>query len=794
MDEKMIANNISGLSIKEVEESLKNGQNNKMVDENAATTRSIIRQNIFTYFNLIFAIISLLLIIAGSFKSLTFLPVIIINIIIGIAQQLRSKKVLDQLNVISKSSYQVIRDGKYQSVPIDELVLDDIILLDEGRQIPADATLVDGKVSVNESLLTGEEDEIEKVIGSDLKSGSSIISGKCLAKLTAVGNDSYAAKLTQKAKEVKHKKTDMIRAIEGIIKFAGIIIIPIGITLFSQSLFLNHKTFSDSIVSTVVALIGMIPEGLYLLVTVALAISAMKLARKKVLLHDMKSIESLARVDILCVDKTGTITANKMTVTDLILPEHVARKDLTINQEILSKYINTIPDSNITMLALREYFTSKEAFKNAEATPFSSKVKYSQIKTEHATYRLGAPDILLNQDMLEVNQTKLTQYASDGKRILALVEMTKDHAVPLLFVAIKNDIRANAKEIFSFFNENDVAIKVISGDNPLTVSRIANQAGILDSENYIDASTLKTKEDIEKAALNHTIFGRVTPEQKKDLVLAFKKNKYKVAMTGDGVNDILAMKEADCSIAMGSGSEAARQAAQVVLLDSDFSRMKDIVSQGRQIINNITRSATLFLYKNIFSIITIFTYPLAPTQVSLISMFNIGIPAFLLSLETNTVKKNQNFLKETILTPLPASLTSFSAIACLVVFGQLFDIPQSDIGIASTYLLAVVGFLILRNVSRPINKYKISIFITCFAGFIICSLIPSLRSLFMLNEFSNESVVLCLIFALAEVTVMRSLTFLFENIPSALSKCRLAIQKTVRRLSYEQLCKSFRNL
>lgn len=777
MDEKMIANKISGLSIKEVEESLKNGQNNKMVDENAATTSSIIRQNIFTYFNLIFAIISLLLIIAGSFKSLTFLPVIIINIIIGIAQQLRSKKVLDQLNVISKSSYQVIRDGKYQSVPIDELVLDDIILLDEGRPIPADATLVDGKVSVNESLLTGEEDEIEKVIGSDLKSGSSIISGKCLAKLTAVGNDSYAAKLTQKAKEVKHKKTDMIRAIEGIIKFAGIIIIPIGITLFSQSLFLNHKTFSDSIVSTVGALIGMIPEGLYLLVTVALAISAMKLARKKVLLHDMKSIESLARVDILCVDKTGTITANKMTVTDLILPEHVARKNLTINQEILSKYINTIPDSNITMLALREYFTSKEAFKNAEATPFSSKVKYSQIKTENATYRLGAPDILLNQDMLEVNQTKLTQYASDCKRILALVEMTKDHAVPLLFVAIKNDIRANAKEIFSFFNENDVAIKVISGDNSLTVSRIAHQAGILDSENYIDASTLKTKEDIEKAALSHTIFGRVTPEQKKDLVLAFKKNKYKVAMTGDGVNDILAMKEADCSIAMGSGSEAARQAAQVVLLDSDFSRMKDIVSQGRQIINNITRSATLFLYKNIFSIIMIFTYPLAPTQVSLISMFNIGIPAFLLSLETNTVKKNQNFLKETILTALPASLTSFSAIACLVVFGRLFDIPQSNIGIASTYLLAVVGFLILRNVSRPLNKYKISIFITCFAGFIICSLIPSLRSLFMLNEFSNESMVLCLIFALAEVTVMRSLTFLFENIPSALSKCRLAIQK-----------------
>ncbi|MCO4510983.1 cation-transporting ATPase [Streptococcus infantarius subsp. infantarius] len=276
----------------------------------------------------------------------------------------------------------------------------------------------------------------------------------------------------------------------------------------------------------------------------------------------------------------------------------------------------------------------------------------------------------------------------------------------------------------------------------------------------------------------------MTPEQKKDLVLAFKKNKYKVAMTGDGVNDILAMKEADCSIAMGSGSEAARQAAQVVLLDSDFSRMKDIVSQGRQIINNITRSATLFLYKNIFSmllaifsIITIFTYPLAPTQVSLISMFNIGIPAFLLSLETNTVKKIQNFLKETILTALPASLTSFSAIACLVVFGQLFDIPQSDIGIASTYLLAVVGFLILRNVSRPLNKYKISIFITCFAGFIIFSLIPSLRSLFMLNEFSNESMVLCLIFALAEVTVMRSLTFLFENIPSALSKCRLAIQK-----------------
>lgn len=784
MDETMIEKNISGLSNKEADERLENGQNNKMVDENAATTSSIIRQNIFTYFNLIFAIITLLLIIAGSYKSLTFLPVIIINIIIGIIQQLRSKKVLDQLDVISKSSYQVIRDGKYQSIPIDELVLDDIILLDEGRQIPADASVIDGKVSVNESLLTGEEDEIEKVIGSDLKSGSSIISGKCLAKLTAVGNDSYAAKLTQKAKEVKQKKTDLIRDIERIIKFAGIIIIPIGITLFMQSFFLNHKNFSDSIVSTVGALIGMIPEGLYLLVTVSLAISATKLARKKVLLHDMKSIESLARVDILCVDKTGTITANKMTVTDVILPQQASQKDLVANQAILSKYINTISDSNITMLALREYFKSKKKFQNAETTPFSSKVKYSQIKTENSTYRLGAPDILLDQAALEANQNQLTQYASDGKRILALVKVSKNDVIPLLFVAIKNDIRANAKEIFSFFNDNDVAIKVISGDNPLTVSKIANQAGILNSSNYIDASTLKTQEDIEKAALTYTIFGRVTPEQKKDLVLAFKKNNFKVAMTGDGVNDILAMKEADCSIAMGSGSEAARQAAQVVLLDSDFSRMKDIVSQGRQIINNITRSATLFLYKNIFSmllaifsIITIFTYPLAPTQVSLISMFNIGIPAFLLSLETNTAKKNQNFLKETILTSLPASLTSFSAIACLVVFGQLFDIPQGDIGIASTYLLAVVGFLILKNVSKPLNKYKISIFIACFIGFIICCLNPSLRSLFMLNEFSNESMALCLIFALAEVTVMRSLTFLFEKVPSILSKWRSTIKK-----------------
>ncbi|MBO4468347.1 MAG: HAD-IC family P-type ATPase [Clostridia bacterium] len=758
-----------GLSRNDVISRINAGKTNLITDENSKTTSDIVKENVVTYFNIIFAALAVLLIIAGSFRSLTFLPVIIVNTIIGIVQQLRSKKVLDKLSVLSKSTYEVIRDGKQQRVPVDKLVLDDSIILREGQQIPADAVVKEGKIFANESLLTGESDEIEKLPGSELKSGSFVISGTCIAALTAVGNDSYAAQLTAKAKAVKDKQSELIRNIELIIKIAGILIIPIGITLFYQALFINHHSFSDAVVSSVGAIIGMIPEGLYLLVTIALALSSIKLARQKVLLHDMRSIEALARADILCVDKTGTITSDTMEVVDVFSPYGVSGNELSQNKEILVRYINTVPDNNITMQALRAFFgSSKVGFDSARVTPFSSKYKYSQIETRNGTYRLGAPDILLRGRVLEANDPLIEEYSREGLRVLALVKVDENRSDPLAFIAIKNGIRKNAEKIFAFFEEQGVEIKVISGDNPLTVSRIAGLVGIKNNDKYVDASKLQTKEDFDDAVLNYTVFGRVKPEQKKELVLALKRKKLKVAMTGDGVNDILAMKEADCSIAMGTGSDAARQAAQIVLLDSDFSRMKSIVTQGRQIVNNITRSATLFLYKNmfsaflaIFSIAMLFTYPLKPSQISLVSLFNIGVPAFLLSLETNTVKQKQNFLKRTILTALPAALTSFLSIAALVVFGEVFDISNKDVGIASTYLLAIVGFLILQQVSKPPNVYKIIIFIGCILGFIIFALVPQLRDLFMLTEFSDRGIMLCVVFAFAEITVMRYMTFLF---------------------------------
>lgn len=760
-----------GLTEEEVRRRVAEGKINALPDSATGTVSDIVKKNVFTYFNLIFAIIALLLIIAGSFKNLTFLPVVIANTVIGIVQQIRSKRVLDKLSLLSKSTCVALRGGSEQKVPTDALVLDDLILLGEGQQIPADAVVVSGRVSVNESLLTGEADEIEKNAGDELKSGSFVVNGQCRARLTHVGADSYAARLTAKAKQMEEKPSEIIRGIELIIKVAGIAIIPIGLILFIEELAVNHKVFSEAIVSTVGAVIGMIPEGLYLLVTIALALGAMRLAKQQILLHDMRSIETLAGVDVLCVDKTGTITDNRMKVLEVFAPEGLSEDGLRRNEHLLAQYVATVPDGNATMQALRAFCPESTPLQVTAISPFTSKTKYSEIRTAAGAYRLGAPEILLEPTVFERNRALIEARAAKGSRVLALVAV-RDRALPLLFVSLENSIRNNAAETFAFFGEQGVQIKVISGDNPLTVSRIASQVNIADAEKYVDATTLRDDAAIREAVTEYTVFGRVKPEQKKSIIRALKETGKRVAMTGDGVNDILAMKEADCSIAMGAGSDAARQAAQVVLLDSDFSKMRPIVAQGRQIINNITRSATLFLYKNMFSmflaafsIITTFSYPLRPSQVSLVSGFNIGVPAFLLSLEPNIRKQEGHFLKRTLLTALPASLTSFFSIAAMVVFGNVFQISEPDVGVASTYLLAIVGFLILRNVSKPMNLYRTVVIVGCIAGFVVCACVPTLRTLFMIDEFGAKGIMLCVVFAFAEASVMRYITFLFNRAP-----------------------------
>lgn len=759
---------IKGLTHEEVEEKIKQGKSNKVKIKTNESILKILRKNIFTYFNFIFLILTILLITSHSYRNLTFLGIIITNILIGIIQQIRSKITLDKLSLLDKNKYIVIRDGKEEEIDSDNLVEGDFIILEAGKQIPADAEVVSGKIYVNESLLTGEQNEIEKNINSNLMSGSFVISGRAVVKLTNVGDESFSAKIMKESKKIKETKSEMISAIDNIVKFAGIIIIPIGILLFIGSYGVNGCSYEESVNSMVSALLGMIPEGLYLLTTVALALSSMRLAQNKILLHDMKSIESLARVDVLCVDKTGTITNNTMKVLDIFDKNGNSLIDKKEDLKILAKYINTIEDKNITIDAIKEqlYGISTEKLSNIEKENFNSKNKFSFIKIdENVTYKLGAPEILLNKEYEEL----VNKRTKNGERLIAFVEVKNDETIPILFISLKNEIRKNAKEIFEFFDNRNVQIRVISGDNPITVSSIAKQAGIKGYEKYIDCRELKNYADIQKAVKKYIVFGRVNPEQKRQIIKALKEQGLKVAMTGDGVNDILAMKEADCSIAIGSGSDAARGTAQVVLLDSDFGKMRNIVYEGRKNINNITRSASLFTYKNIFSlllsiysIIFAMQYPLEPNQVSLGSAFTIGIPAFLLTFEENQKKQqNGNFMRKVFTNSLPAAITSFLAIVAMVKFSDLFNVGVKEITTACSYLFFTGGFLILYKIIRPLNKYRTSVMFLCILGIILT--INIMPNFFAIKEISERSAILVTLFAIAEFSVIRWVTLILDK-------------------------------
>ena len=761
---------INGLTNREVEEKIALGKVNKINFETSESISTIIKKNIFTYFNVIFMILAILVTFAGAFRNLTFLIVVTINVLIGIFQQIRSKMVLDKLSLLDKCKYNIIRDNKEIIVYSDELVEGDYVKLSSGNQVPADGVLVDGKLFVNESLLTGEQDEREKMVNSNLLSGSFVVSGSAIVKLTNVGDESYSSKIMKESKKIKENKTEMIKAIDRIVLVAGIVIIPIGLLLFGESYFVNKFSYSESVVRMVSALIGMIPEGLYLLTTVALALSAMRLAEKKVLLHDMKSIESLARTDVLCIDKTGTITTNMMDVMDIFDENEVSYLDKKKDKKLLelANYVNSINDNNATINALREYLKniSKQKLNMLKYENFNSKNKYSYIKiSENITYKLGAPDVLLNKDYNHLISKRII----NGERIIVFVKEENNECVPILFISLKNEIRKNAREIIKFFNDREVEIRVISGDNPVTVSSIAKEVGIKNYDLFVDCSLLKTRDELKNAVDKYKIFGRVSPEQKREIIKFIKENGLKVAMTGDGVNDILAMKEADCSIAMGNGSDAAREAAQVVLLDSDFGNMRNIVYEGRKNINNITRSASLFTYKNIFSLLLsiyaiIFTiaYPLEPNQVSLGSAFTIGIPAFFLTFEENQKKQqNDEFWKNIFLKSLPSAIISFLAIVCMVKCSVIFDINSNDLTTACSYLFFTGGFIILYKCAKPLNKYRTIVFIGCILGMIIT--INMIPDFFSIRSISLKAAILVIVFALLEVFVARETLLLFNK-------------------------------
>lgn len=753
------------------------GWTNRAVDSASKTTKEIIHENVFTYFNLIFAVLAVLLCIAGSFRDLTFLPVIIANTLIGIIQEVRAKQVLDKLSMLNAPRSAVVRDGKKKIVDSEELVLDDIVIFKAGSQVCADAEVCAGEVQVNESLLTGESDEITKRRGDKLMSGSFIVSGQCHARLDKVGEDSYIAKLTLQAKEMQEgEQSEMIRSLDKLVKYVGVAIIPIGIILFCQSFFFQNDGFRYSVAAMVAAVIGMIPEGLYLLASVALAVSSVRLAQKKVLLHDMKCIETLARVDVLCVDKTGTITENTMKVQDVIETYEYDGRTMEPLSMLIGDFAAAMTPDNITMAAIKEYFKQGTGKRAVSKTGFSSSSKYSSVTFSDGAYVLGAPEFVLKEDYAERADT-ITELASDGTRVLVFgtydgVPDGKPLArpvTPLGYILLANPIREAAKETFQYFAEQGVEVKVISGDNPVTVSKVAGQAGIENAEHYVDASTLQTPEEMKKAVLGNTVFGRVTPNQKRQFVQILKEAGHTVAMTGDGVNDILALKDADCSIAMASGSEAAAQASQLVLLESDFSCMPQVVLEGRRVVNNIQRSASLFLVKNIFSFLLslisfvfMFSYPLEPSQISLISMFTIGIPAFFLAMEPNKNIIKGHFLTNVFLKALPAAITDAVAVGALVIFGRTFGMNSTDISTAATMLLAIVGFMILYKISAPMNKIRAGILGGCILGLLFCSIY--LNDLFAITGMTTECVMLFVVFAIATEPVLRYLTLLVGKI------------------------------
>lgn len=727
----------TGLTAGEVEQRIKAGLTNEAVKSQSKTIGQIIAGNVFTYFNLIFAIFAGLLILVRSYINMTFLPIVLCNILIGIIQEIRSKRVLDKLTVLNAPKSSVIRDGACIQVRSETLVQGDVCIFNAGNQVCADALIAEGRVRVNEALVTGEADEIFKEAGDELLSGSFIVAGSCKAVLTHVGLSSYAARLTLEAKASRKKQqTEMMRSLDKLVKVIGVLIIPLGILMFVQARFFLGNSLQQSVVSVIASLVGMIPEGLYLLASVALAVSVMRLGKRSVLVHEMACVETLARVNVLCVDKTGTITENKMSVQEIIPLAPYAANAYPPLHEMIGDVVRNLDADNATMCTLKDYFSADMTKKALKVCPFSSETKYSGVCLADGVYILGAPEPVLLSDY-GLYEEIISEYARTGSRVLVFGtyegELTgKPLAAPVLplaLVVLNNPVREEARSTFEYFAAQGVEIKVISGDNPVTVASVAQKAGILHADQYVDASTLTTDDRLREAASKYAVFGRVQPEQKRKLVEALKEAGKVVAMTGDGVNDVLALKSADCSIAMASGSEAASNAAQVVLLESDFSCMPSVVLEGRRVVNNIQRAASLFLVKNIFSmLLTVFTliaanqYPLYPTQLSLLGAFTIGTPAFFLALQPNKSMIKGHFLTNVAIKALPAALTNFIMVAFASVWGYYYQIPHEQLSTMVTLILLTVGMATLVRVCRPFDVIR-AVVCSCMLGGIIFSMI-----------------------------------------------------------------------
>lgn len=774
-----------GLSSAQVSERVAAGQVNTPVESPTKTIGQIISGNVFTYFNILFFIIAIALILVGSFNNLSFMVIILVNLMIGIVQEINSKRTLDSLTLITEPHITVIRDGREHSVSTDELVLDDVVILGAGNQICADATVLSGEVQVNEALVTGESDEILKRVGDTLLSGSYIVGGSCFARLDAVGADSFVSKLTLDAKKTKKKRVKgMMLSLKCLIVIIGILVIPLGVALMLRQHYSLGTGIRDNVTQTSAAIIGMIPEGLYLLVNVTLAVSVIKLARRDTLVHDLGCIETLARVDTLCVDKTGTITDNSMLVSEIV----PLRND-TDPIPLVRDLVSNMPDDNITMSALKAHFNGESGRRAIEVAPFTSATKTSAASfSAGEKYLLGAPEFVLRERYADYKRI-IDPYIHDGKRVLlfarssSLIAAEATRVIPLALVTLTNPVRPEAKDTFTYFAKQGVDIKVISGDNPFTVSAAAKEAGIIGYDNSIDISDL-TDREIEEIAQDYTVFGRVSPEQKRVLVRALKKNGHTVAMTGDGVNDILALKDADCSIAMASGSDVACRISHLVLLKSQFSSLPSVVAEGRQVINNIERSASLFLVKNIFSfllalisIIAVFEYPLQPVQISLVSGLTIGIPSFILALEKNEKRVSGRFLANVIYKALPAALTDLIVVIGVILFADAFEISQEISSSIITILMGLVGFTMIFTLCRPFNKRRV--LLICSLALLFLGALILMPSFFEITHPDYGGYLVLGVFTLLIPSVIYTLSAMLKTFANSLIKIRVRYNKQV---------------
>ena len=736
---------LHGLTDAEVRQRIEQGLVNHNSDIKSKSIKRIVLENLITPFNILNFVLAVMILIVGSYKNLLFMGVIICNIFIGTVQEIRAKKTIDKLSFIVEAKAHVIRNGIKQEIAIHDIVMDDITFLGAGNQVCSDAVVIEGECEVNESLLTGESEPVLKQPGDHLLSGSFIISGNCHARVEHVGKDNYAAQITDNAKYVKKPNSEIMRWTNRIIKYIGFTLIPVGIALFCKQVFISHQGFNDAIVGVVAALIGMIPEGLILLTSVVFAVSIIRLSQHKTLVQELYCIETLARVDVLCLDKTGTITEGTMEVTD-VLPLHD-----TTNEELniaLGSLIHALEDDNPTFNAVKTYCDQYDKLTCNHIVPFSSARKWSGASfDENGSYIFGATEFILKDS--SPYQEIIKEHSEKGQRVLMLAHsphQIQDKELPaeihpMAFLFISDKIRAEAPDTLAYFAEQGVDIKIISGDNAITVANIAKKAGLKTAEQYVDATTLQTPEEIKEAAQKYSVFGRVTPQQKLDLVKALKEQGHTVAMTGDGVNDVLALKESDCSIAMASGSDAARTVSQLVLLDSNFASMPKILKEGRRSINNLQRSSSLFLTKTIFSTINAilfiflhFDYPFQPIQLTLISALTIGAPSLILALEPNKERIKGKYIVNVIRKSIPGAMTMVFNIVALAIVCSFIHFNSTEISTLAVMITGFAGLLVLLKVSLPFNWIRCALFFTMLGAFIFAIFI--LKDLFSLASIT----------------------------------------------------------